>query len=280
MPKTPIVPARPARPLLVAGPCVIEDPEATLASAEVLARAAVQHGFSFVFKASFDKANRTAGASYRGPGMDEGLEVLRRVKEEQGLVVLTDIHSPDQAEPTAQVVDVLQIPAFLCRQTDLLAATAATGKPVNLKKGPFLAPNQVQPAVEKLRSAGGTKVWITERGSSFGHGDLVVDFRSLALLRETGCPLLIDASHAAQQPGARRNRSGGQRAWVPILARAAAGAGFHGLYLEVHPKPEEALSDNDTQWPLDRVGEILGAFASLWKVSRALDSSNEPPAGA
>ncbi len=262
-PADPLNPAQPAdgsRPLLVAGPCAIETPEQLLRTAEALRDAAQMSGFEFIFKASFDKANRSALSAWRGPGIAEGLAMLREVRSSLGIRVLCDIHEPDQAEVAASVVDLLQIPAFLCRQTDLLLAAGATGKPVNLKKGQFLAPRQIGSAVEKLRSGGASQVLLTERGTSFGHGDLVVDFRGLSELQRTNCPCLFDASHSAQQPGAHGNRSGGDRRWTPILTRAAAAAGFDGLYLEVHPNPDEALSDRDTQWPLDAVAPLLEHF--------------------
>mgnify|MGYP001339621354 CR=1 FL=1 len=257
-------------PILVAGPCAIEDYDTTATCAEELARVAQLHGFDFVFKASFDKANRTSGRSFRGPGLDQGLDTLRRIREALGIRVLCDVHESAQSTAAGEVADILQIPAFLCRQTDLLRSCASTGRTVNLKKGPFLAPWQVEPALEKLMDSGAKEVWVTERGSSFGHGDLVVDFRGLNAMRATGCPLLFDASHAAQKPGARGDRSGGDRRSTPVLARAAAGAGFDGLYLEVHPRPEEALSDPDTQWPLSAIEPLILQFARLWDCQRSL----------
>jgi len=257
-----------SRPLLVAGPCALESRDLALRVAEGLVAAAERHGLDLVFKGSFDKANRTSGRSYRGPGIGAGLRILADVRSAFGLRVLTDVHEPAQAAEAAHVVDVLQIPAFLCRQTDLLAAAAATGRPVNLKKGQFLAPWQVRPALEKLGDAGATEVWLTERGTSFGHGDLVVDMRGLAAMRAVGCPVLIDASHAAQKPGGHGDRSGGDRSAVPLLARAAAAAGVDGLYLEVHPEPSGALSDPDTQWPLDDLDAVLGPFVAHHAVAR------------
>jgi len=227
-------------------------------------------GVAFVFKASFDKANRTAGSSYRGPGLERGLDWLAGVQSALDVPLLTDVHLPDQCALAADVVDVLQIPAFLCRQTDLLAAAAHTGAVVNLKKGQFLAPWQVGPAVDKL--VGASQVWVTERGTSFGHGDLVVDFRGTLALKETGCPLLFDASHSAQTPGGAGDRSGGDRRWIPILARAAAGAGYDGLYLEVHPNPSEALSDRDTQWPLGELAPLLDSFLAVRAARRACEA--------
>jgi 2-dehydro-3-deoxyphosphooctonate aldolase (KDO 8-P synthase) len=227
---------------------------------EVAAQCA-RRGVPFVFKASFDKANRTSGESYRGPGMGRGLDWLEAVRAEVEVPILTDVHLPSQCEAAARVADVLQIPAFLSRQTDLLAAAGGTGATVNLKKGQFMAPWQVGPAAKKAEGA--AQVWITERGTSFGHGDLVVDFRAIVALADTGCPLVFDASHSAQTPGGAGGRSGGDRAWIPPLARAAAGAGFDGLYLEVHPDPHSALSDRDTQWPLADLGPLLDGFLAV-----------------
>ena len=241
-------------PLLIAGPCVIEDAEQTINSAQVLAEAAAARGLPFVFKASFDKANRTAGTSWRGPGMHAGLAVLARIRE-LGIPVLTDIHEPAQAPVVAEVADVLQIPAFLCRQTDLLAAAGETGRIVNIKKGQFLAPWQSGPAVAKVGSA--PEVWITERGTSFGHGDLVVDFRGLADLSQSGARPVFDASHAAQRPGGHGNSSGGDRAAIPLLVGAAAGAGYDGLFLEVHPEPARARSDAGSQLPLSAFADLI-----------------------
>ena len=256
------------RPLVVAGPCVIESEAMTLQVAFALASAAERHRLNVVFKASFDKANRTSLSSYRGPGITSGLATLRRVREATGLPVLTDVHEPTQVEAVARVVDVLQVPAFLCRQTDLLVAAGQAGLPVNLKKGQFLAPGQVEPAVHKLRQAGAAEVWVTERGSCFGHGDLVVDLRALPELAATGCPVLFDATHATQRPGARGASSGGDRSCVPLLARAAAAAGADGLYLEVHPEPGQARCDPETQWPLDRLDELLSDFVAFWQLAR------------
>lgn len=269
-PLLPPGPGRGARPLLVAGPCAMEDHEQVYSTAAALRDAAHEANFAFIFKASFDKANRSSVTAWRGPGIEAGLELLGAVRDELDLCVLCDIHEPAQAEAAARHVDVLQIPAFLCRQTDLLLAAAATGKPINLKKGQFLAPWQVSGAVEKLRSGGASDVLLTERGTSFGHGDLVVDFRGLGDLQDTGCPTLFDASHSAAKPGAHGDHSGGNRAWSPVLARAAAAAGFDGLYLEVHPRPHEALSDRDTQWPLADIAALLQHFSRPWLACREL----------
>jgi 2-dehydro-3-deoxyphosphooctonate aldolase (KDO 8-P synthase) len=256
------------RPLVVAGPCVIESEAMTLRIAEALARAADRHRLKAVFKASFDKANRTSLASFRGPGLASGLATLGRVREATGLEVITDVHAPDQVPRAAEVVDALQIPAFLCRQTDLLTAAGAAGLPVNLKKGQFLAPTQVGPAVEKLRGAGAPEVWVTERGTCFGHGDLVVDLRGLPELATSAGLVLFDATHSTQRPGGRGSSSGGDRSFVPVLTRAAAAAGADGLYLEVHPEPDQALSDPDTQWPLERLDELLSSFVAFWQLAQ------------
>ncbi len=257
-----------ARPLLVAGPCALESEDLALRVAEAMAATAARHGLRFVFKASFDKANRTSRDGFRGPGVAEGLAILDRVRRELGVTLLTDVHEPGQASTAAEVADVLQVPALLCRQTDLLEAVGRTGRTANLKKGPFLTPWQAPAAAAKLREAGAPEVWITERGTTFGHGDLVVDFRGLVDLRAAGATLLFDASHAAQQPGAHGDRSGGRRAWIPVLAGAAAGAGFDGLYLEVHPDPDSALSDAETQWPLQDADRLIGRFVRLWEAAR------------
>ncbi len=223
-----------------------------------------------IFKASFDKANRTSVASYRGPGLGTGLEVLRAVKEEVGIPVLTDIHEPAQAEPAARVCDVLQIPAFLCRQTDLLLAAGRSGAAVNIKKGQFLSPWEMKHAVEKVRSTGNERVFLTERGSSFGYQNLVVDMRSFAVLREFGCPVVFDATHSLQLPGSGGSTSGGQRQFGEVLARAAVAAGVDGLFLEVHDRPTAALSDAATQWPLDRLEPLLEQVLAIDRVVRVV----------
>jgi len=227
------------------------------------AAVADRHGCEFVFKASFDKANRTAGEGFRGPGIDVGLRILGEVRAETGVRLLTDVHDATQVERAASVCDVLQIPAFLCRQTDLLRAAGATGRTVNLKKGPFLAPWAVAPAVEKIRDAGATAVWVTERGTSFGHGDLVVDFRGAGELQAAADRALFDAGHSAQRPSAEGRASGGDREAIPVLAGAAAGAGFDALYLETHPEPSRARSDRAVQWPLDRLDALVGSFVVI-----------------
>jgi 2-dehydro-3-deoxyphosphooctonate aldolase (KDO 8-P synthase) len=258
-------------PLLVAGPCVLEDEAALLLTARTVLAAGQRHGFDVVFKCSFDKANRTSGRSFRGPGIEDGLAMLGALKRRiSGLRVLVDVHEPAQADAASWVADVLQVPAFLCRQTDLLAACGAACPVVNLKKGQFMAPWQVAPAVDKLRDAGAREVWVTERGTSFGHGDLVVDFRALPELAAAADRVLFDATHSAQRPGGHGDRSGGDRRWTPPLLRAAIAAGFVGIYLETHPDPAAARSDPDTQWPLPLLDPLLAHAAALIAAVRGL----------
>ena len=257
-----------ARPLLIAGPCVIESLDDCLLTARVASEAAERFGMDFVFKASFDKANRTAAEGFRGPGLAEGLSVLQEVRE-TGTRVLTDVHRIEEVGPAAEACDVLQIPAFLCRQTDLLTAAGASGRIVNIKKGPFLAPWAVAPAVEKIRLGGADEVWVTERGTSFGHGDLVVDFRGADALRAAADRAIFDAGHSAQRPSAGGRVSGGDRAAIPVLAGAAAGAGFDALYLETHPDPSRARSDASTQWPLEQLDGLIARFVALVAAHRA-----------
>ncbi len=252
---------------LIAGPCVIESPELVFQVAERMQTIAERLGITYIFKASFDKANRSSGGSFRGPGVSGGLEVLKEVKQRFGLPVLTDIHESQQAAPVAEVVDVLQIPAFLCRQTDLLLAAAeavrGTDKIINVKKGQFLAPWDMAQVVTKLREAGVENLWLTERGSSFGYNTLVVDFRSLPQLRALGCPVIFDATHSVQQPGGRGSSSGGQREFVAPLARAAAAVGIDGLFMEVHPDPDRGLSDGPNMVPLHRVEPLLEQLLAI-----------------
>ncbi len=249
--------------VLIAGPCVLEEPERVLRIARGLRDAAGAAGVPLVFKASFDKANRTSVGAFRGPGLEAGLELLARVRAEVGLPVTTDVHEPWQAERVAEVVDLLQVPAFLCRQTDLLVACGRTGRPVNVKRGQFADPRSMGHAVDKVRSAGDGGVLLTERGTSFGHGDLVVDPRALVWLREHGVPVVFDATHSAQRPSALGDRSGGDRELVPALARAAVAVGVDAVFLEVHDDPGSARSDAATQWPLDRVPGLLRRLAAL-----------------
>ena len=243
--------------LLIAGPCVIESRTLCLEVAGRIKEIAVRLGVTFVFKASFDKANRTSGASFRGPGMDEGLAILADVRKTVGVPVLSDIHEPSQAAPVAAVVDILQIPAFLCRQTDLLLAAAKTGKPVNIKKGQFVAPWDMKPAVEKVRSAGNKAILLTERGTFFGYNRLVSDFRAIPQMQSLGCPVIFDATHSAQEPGGLGSATGGDRSAGPLLARCAMAAGADGLFIETHPDVANAKSDQAVQLPLDELEELL-----------------------
>lgn len=235
----------------IAGPCVIEGEEITLRHARRVAETAQKHGVAAVFKCSFDKANRTSGKSFRGPGLAEGLRILRRVKRETGLPLLTDVHAQEQCAPAAEVVDVLQIPAFLCRQTDLLVAAARTGRAVNVKKGQFLAPEDMKNVADKLREAGCTSILLTERGTSFGYHELVVDMRGLVAMRQFA-PVCFDATHSVQRPGSKGDATGGDRTLAPVLARAAAAVGIDALFCEVHEDPDRALSDgpNSLTFPL------------------------------
>jgi 2-dehydro-3-deoxyphosphooctonate aldolase (KDO 8-P synthase) len=247
---------------------VIEDEATVLETARGLVRICGDLGVPLIFKASFDKANRTSGHSFRGTGLDEGLRILALVKAELGVPVTTDVHEPHQAEPIAEIVDLLQVPAFLCRQTDLLVACARTGRPVNVKKGPFLAPRDLGPAVDKLRDAGAGGVLLTERGTTFGYHDLVVDFRSLVWMRELGVPVVFDATHSAQKPAAHGDRSGGERRFALTLGRAAAAVGVDALFAEVHPDPRRARSDAETQLPLASFGDVLRSWLSVHRSER------------
>ncbi|NQT98144.1 MAG: 3-deoxy-8-phosphooctulonate synthase [Candidatus Marinimicrobia bacterium] len=242
---------------VIAGPCVIESREHTLRLAEALKTITGRLGLPFVFKSSFDKANRTAATAYRGPGCEAGLLILAEVKTQFNIPVLTDIHRPEQAQKVAQVVDAIQIPAFLCRQSDLLVAAAQTGKPVNVKKGQFLAPGDMQNVVQKLEQAGNRDILLTERGVQFGYNNLVSDMRSIAIMRKTGYPVIFDATHSAQLPGGKGDATGGIRQYIPVVARAAVAAGCDGIFLEVHDNPDQARSDSATQWPLDKLEQLL-----------------------
>jgi 2-dehydro-3-deoxyphosphooctonate aldolase (KDO 8-P synthase) len=248
---------------LLGGPCVIETPDFTLRMAERLKEICDRRGIGFVFKASFDKANRSSGETERGPGLEHGLRILARVKDHVGVPVVTDVHETWQVEPTAAIVDVLQIPAFLSRQTDLLVAAAASGKAVNVKKGQFLAPADMQNVVHKLESAGGDRILLTERGTTFGYNNLVVDFRALPQLRELGYPVVFDATHSVQMPGGRGTSSGGQREYVPHLARAAVAVGVDAIFLEVHEDPDRAPSDGPNMLPLEALDPLLGELLAL-----------------
>lgn len=253
---------------VIAGPCVIESRELVLEVSCRLASIAERLDLPLIFKSSFDKANRTSITSYRGLGMDEGLGILAESRKQSGLPVISDIHHPGQAAPAAEVLDVLQIPAFLCRQTDLLVAAGNTGKPVNVKKGQFLAPHDVAPLVQKVLDTGNQNVWLTERGSSFGYNNLVVDMRSLGVMAQTGCPVIFDATHSVQLPGGQGTSSGGDRRFVAPLARAAVAAGAHGVFLEVHPRPDQALCDGPNSLPLDEVESLLRQLKSIYQLVR------------
>ena len=253
---------------LIAGPCVIEDSARTLAIGRDVQRIAAKLGMPYIFKASFDKANRSSYQSFRGPGLTEGLNILARIKRELGVPVLSDIHEAAQAAAAAAVLDVLQIPAFLCRQTDLLHAAAQTGKPVNVKKGQFLSPLEMKNVIAKLTESGCSSILLTERGSSFGYNNLVVDMRSLAILRSFGQPVVFDATHSVQLPGGGGDRSAGQREFVPVLARAAAAAGIDALFLEVHDNPAEALSDGPNMVPVAELESLLTQVLAIDRAAR------------
>jgi 2-dehydro-3-deoxyphosphooctonate aldolase (KDO 8-P synthase) len=253
---------------LIAGPCVIESRDAALRHAERLRAMAAAVALPLVYKSSFDKANRTSLSSFRGVGMDEGLRILADVRSQTGLPVLTDVHEREQIAPVAAVVDVLQTPAFLCRQTDFIVAVAGAGKPVNLKKGQFLSPGEMLRVVEKARATGNPNLLVTERGFAFGYNNLVSDMRALPVLARTGCPVVFDATHSAQQPGAEGTASGGDRTMVPTLARAAVAAGADAVFLEVHEDPGRALSDGSTSVRLDELPALLRQLAALARVVR------------
>ncbi len=248
---------------LIAGPCVIESEALVFEVAEKLKKIVETLGIHLIFKASFDKANRSSIKSFRGPGLAEGLKILARVREEFALPVLTDVHEDTPIEAVAEVVDVIQTPAFLCRQTNFILRAAAAGRPVNIKKGQFLSPGEVANVIAKAKSTGNEAIMICERGYSFGYGDLVSDMRGMPVMRATGCPVVFDATHSVQQPGALGRSSGGRREFVPPLARAAVAAGVAGLFMETHPRPEEALSDGPNAWPLDRMAELLAVLKDV-----------------
>ena len=251
---------------LIAGPCVIESESLALDTASELRAICERLDIPFIYKSSFDKANRSSGNSYRGPGLEQGLRILERVRDELGVPVLTDVHEDTPIDEVAAVVDVLQTPAFLCRQTNFIQRVAAAGRPVNIKKGQFLAPWDMRLVIEKARATGNQQILACERGVSFGYNNLVSDMRALAVMRETGAPVVFDATHSVQLPGGQGERSGGQREFVPVLARAAVAAGISGLFMETHPDPNEALSDGPNAWP-------LGRMESLLEVLRLLDQT-------
>ena len=259
---------------LIAGPCVIESRQMAFDTAGLLKEITGKLGIPFIYKSSFDKANRSSGKSYRGPGMDEGLKILADVKKDLGVPVLTDVHDTPQIEAVASVVDVMQTPAFLCRQTDFIRACAATKKPVNIKKGQFLAPHDMVQVVNKARDAAieaggdGSNIMVCERGASFGYNNLVSDMRSLAIMRETDCPVVFDATHSVQLPGGQGTSSGGQREFVPVLARAAVAVGVSGLFMETHPDPAHALSDGPNAVPLNHMAALLETLIALDGVTK------------
>jgi 2-dehydro-3-deoxyphosphooctonate aldolase (KDO 8-P synthase) len=260
---------------LIAGPCVVESEELQLRTAERLKAIADRLGIFLIFKSSFDKANRSSDKSFRGPGMDEGLKILAKVREEIGVPILTDVHDIPQVKPVAEAVDVLQTPAFLARQTDFIHAVAASGKPVNIKKAQFMAPHDMVNVVDKARGAAQAAgvneetIMVCERGASFGYNNLVSDMRSLAIMRETGCPVVFDATHSVQLPGGQGTSSGGQREFVPVLARAAVATGVSGLFMETHPDPANAKSGGPNAWPLDRMESLLTTLVELDKLVKA-----------
>ena len=243
--------------VLIAGPCVIEDKKLTLQTAASLQKVTKKLNIPFIFKSSYDKANRSSVDSFRGPGLHGGLAILQEVKERLNIPILSDVHSVEEVHEAAKVLDVLQIPAFLCRQTDLLIAAGETGRVVNIKKGQFLAPHDIVYAVRKVESTGNKKILLTERGVSFGYNNLVTDFRSLAIMREIGYPVVFDASHSVQQPGGLGHASGGQKQFIPLLSRCAVAAGVDALFMEVHPNPDKALSDGPNMWPLGQLEKLL-----------------------
>ena len=276
------------RPLfLIAGPCVIESRDLAMETAGRLKAIAERVGLPFIYKSSFDKANRSSHKSYRGPGIEEGLRILEDVKRELHVPVLTDVHEDTPLAEVAAVVDVLQTPAFLCRQTNFIRNVAAQGRPVNIKKGQFMAPWDMTQVVSKARSAGNDQILVCERGASFGYNNLVSDMRALAVMRATGCPVVFDATHSVQLPGGQGDRSGGQREFVPVLARAAVAAGISGLFMETHPDPAHALSDGPNAWPLPRMEELLTVLKALDASVKAqalvenelLNAANSKPEG-
>ncbi len=249
---------------LIAGPCVLESEQLALDTAGRLKEIAAGLGIPFIYKSSYDKANRSSSKSYRGLGMEQGLAILAKVRKQIGVPVLTDVHEVEDIAAVAAAVDVLQTPAFLCRQTDFIQAVVAAGKPVNIKKGQFLAPHDMKNVVDKAVEAGGReRILVCERGVSFGYNNLVSDMRSLAIMRETGCPVVFDATHSVQLPGGQGTKSGGQREFVPVLARAAVATGVAGLFMETHPDPDKALSDGPNAWPLGRMKELLETLKDI-----------------
>ena len=256
---------------LIAGPCVVESEQLQLDTAGTLKEMTEALGIPFIFKSSYDKANRSSGKSFRGPGMQSGLRILAEVKRQIGVPILTDVHAIDEIDEVASVVDVLQTPAFLCRQTDFIHAVASCGKPVNIKKGQFLAPGEMKNVVDKAKEANGfaDTIMVCERGVSFGYNNLVSDMRSLAIMRDTHCPVVFDATHSVQLPGGQGTSSGGQREFVPVLARAAVAVGVAGLFMETHPHPDQALSDGPNAWPLPRMKALLAQLVELDRIVKS-----------
>lgn len=253
---------------LIAGPCVIESQQMAIDTAGQLKEMCAELGIPFIYKSSYDKANRSSTKTFRGFGMEEGLRILDEVRRQVGVPILTDVHTEEQVKPVAAVVDVLQTPAFLCRQTDFITAVATCGKPVNIKKGQFLAPGDMKQVVQKAKEANGglDNIMVCERGASFGYNTLISDMRGLAIMRETNCPVVFDATHSVQQPGGQGDKSGGQREHVPVLARAAVASGIAGLFMETHPDPAKALSDGPNAWPLGKMKDLLAVLVELDKV--------------
>jgi 2-dehydro-3-deoxyphosphooctonate aldolase (KDO 8-P synthase) len=255
---------------LIAGPCVIESEELVLETAATLKVITDQLAIPFIFKSSFDKANRSSHTSFRGPGLEQGLKILEQVKSQIGVPVLTDVHEDTPLNEVSAVVDILQTPAFLCRQTNFIMNVASQGKPVNIKKGQFLAPWDMNSVVEKAKSTGNNNIMVCERGTSFGYNNLISDMRSLKVLQDTACPVVFDATHSVQLPGGQGDKSGGQREFIPTLARAAVGAGIAGLFMETHPNPQEALSDGPNSWPLSEMSSLLTLLKQIDNVVKAV----------
>jgi len=254
---------------LIAGPCVIESEQLAIQTASQLKEITGRLGIPFIYKSSFDKANRSSIDSFRGPGMEEGLRILQKVKDQLGVPVLTDVHEDTDIGAVAEVVDVLQTPAFLCRQTNFITRVARAGLPVNIKKGQFLSPWEMKNVSDKAKSTGNSQIMVCERGASFGYNNLVSDMRSLAVMRDTGCPVVFDGTHSVQLPGGRGDSSGGQREFIPVLARAAVAVGISGLFMETHPDPANAKSDGPNAWPLDRMEALLKTLKKLDEVAKA-----------
>ncbi|MBA2650508.1 MAG: 3-deoxy-8-phosphooctulonate synthase [Legionella sp.] len=257
---------------LIAGPCVIESEALALETAGYLKEMCLQLNIPFIYKSSFDKANRTSLSSYRGPGIEAGLMILEKVKTQIGVPVLTDVHEDSPLNEIAAVVDVLQTPAFLCRQTNFIQKVASFNKPVNIKKGQFLAPWEMKHVIDKAKALGNTHIMACERGTSFGYNNLVSDMRSLAIMRETGCPVVYDATHSVQLPGGNQGVSGGQREFIPVLARAAVAVGISGLFMETHPDPDKALSDGPNSWPLDKMKGLLSTLKAIDAIYKTMDA--------